>query len=146
MKSSIIVKVVNRIRENSRGQYGFVKQDPNTGRYLVIEDIAARTTVGQGFRDLNPESKNRPINQFKRAKRAHTLGQNQKNEKLSVAANVRCSNGDHKILEKLLALLPVPELHDDDPFEPVPLLDGRGLTGSLGHISLSQAMTYNRIF
>jgi hypothetical protein len=69
MKSAIIIKVINRVREKSAGNYGFVKRDHKSGRWMILEDIAARTTVGQGFRDLNPE-KDEPKGSKKQAKEA----------------------------------------------------------------------------
>jgi len=38
-KTNIIIKVVEEIRANSAGGYGFVKKDPAKGRWFMLENI-----------------------------------------------------------------------------------------------------------
>jgi 3-hydroxyacyl-CoA dehydrogenase len=46
-KSTILSKIVTVIRTGSQHNAGFVKKDPNTGRWRTVEDAAARIIVAQ---------------------------------------------------------------------------------------------------
>jgi hypothetical protein len=46
-KSAILSKIVTVIRNDSQHEAGFVKKDPNTGRWRTVEDAAARIIVAQ---------------------------------------------------------------------------------------------------
>lgn len=156
MKSSVIIRVVARIREKSAGGYGFVKRDPQTGRWMALEDIAARTTVGQGFRDLQPrQGRSKPSKIIKQAKTDQTNGCRGQvscagwpplpplsNESTVTDSDVGSSYADRSVLQKLLELLPFPEHPTDNPFEPVPLWDE--LPGYTP-MNLLHAMTYSKV-
>jgi len=53
VKSSILMRIVNRIRDLNEHQVGFVKQDNKTKRWYEASTLNARTTVAQVFRDAN---------------------------------------------------------------------------------------------
>ena len=51
LKSDILSSVVSSIRSRSAHQAGFVRYDAGLGRWVVVDDSQARTTVAQQFRD-----------------------------------------------------------------------------------------------
>jgi hypothetical protein len=52
-KSTVLVGIVERVRDTNEDRVGFVKQEPATGRWYEVTPHAARTTVAQAFRDTN---------------------------------------------------------------------------------------------
>ena len=150
-KGAIIRKVIQEIRSESHGGYGFVKRDPKTSRWLVLEDISARTSVGQAFRDLihdksrtpnrktivPKQSKPKPDCDAKAEPNFQSL-----QDLLSSPATSPCnetvslpqlptrpaffsrhgsSDDESVLLDKLLQLVPEPATRSEDPFEPVPI-------------------------
>lgn len=50
-KSSILCSIIQLFRQESPEAAGFVKQDLRTKRWHTVEDLSARATVAQAFRD-----------------------------------------------------------------------------------------------
>lgn len=51
-KTEIICGIIKAVRKSSVKHVGFVKQDPSGSSWIALQDIAARSAVGQAFRDL----------------------------------------------------------------------------------------------
>lgn len=66
-KTSILGEIVTRVRAFSP-KGGFVKKDPQTGRWLEVGDFLAREKTSQAFRDLM-YNKYRSSNEFKKKRR-----------------------------------------------------------------------------
>ena len=52
LKTDVIMQVIRQVKSNSVGNIGFVKKDPSSGRWVALQTISTRTSVGQAFRDL----------------------------------------------------------------------------------------------
>jgi len=51
LKSKILRKVLNDVRNSSANSLGFVKRDTITGRWFAVNDNSARISIAQAFRD-----------------------------------------------------------------------------------------------
>ena len=142
------MRIITGIREKSVGHYGFVRHDPRSGRYIWLGDMAARTIVGQGFRDLDPrrmtkgkEAKMKLVEGFQQPTSFNSQGSAQ--ESGATVTSLPCPNGQQpQTLLDLLSSLPLSEDPDDDPFEPTPI--GPILTGPTQDTTPPQPMPVSR--
>lgn len=67
-KSAILSRVVKQVQEKSSNAVGFVRQDPKTRQWSVVEGSAARIAAAQAFRDAL-HSNYRSSKHFKQMKR-----------------------------------------------------------------------------
>lgn len=51
LKSAILWNILTELRNESKDNLGFVKKDPETGRWCAVDNINARINIAQAFRD-----------------------------------------------------------------------------------------------
>lgn len=131
LKSSILTHIVNKIRNNSPHQAGFVKQDSETGRWCIAEDSAARIASAQIFRDALHDTY-KSSKQFKQQRR---------NDRKSMAKKRKAMR---EATERSMGLsqqgytpLSFPPASTDMQLRPQELAMGRGGTQDhlMGHLS-----------
>lgn len=67
-KTNVIVQVIQKVKGKCSDGIGFVKKNQSSGKWLGLQSISARTSVGQAFRDLL-KGKYKSSKHFKQAMR-----------------------------------------------------------------------------
>ena len=123
-KSYILSDVVEQVRKNS-GQGGFIKKDPNTGRWYEVGDFLAREKTSQAFRDVlhdkykssnTAKKKRRQEEQAEKLVRAHSnrsLGANSLDAS-SVHSVGSSQTGDYMLSDSKLMRMGMGQLERSD--------------------------------
>jgi hypothetical protein len=73
LKSAILWNILTEARKESKDSLGFVKKDPETGRWCAVDDANARINIAQAFRDRLSYSY-KSSKRHKSIKRKHNMG------------------------------------------------------------------------
>lgn len=105
LKSSILRRILNDVRNNSANNLGFVKRDTATGRWCVVHDDSARINIAQAFRDgLHSEYK---------SSKKHK--QQKRNEELGISSPITVPQMDSQLQQNIFSALSRFETKIEEP-------------------------------